>query len=215
MKVGIALVLSVLAACTSRGSEAAPADTTGRRDSIAAVAAASMREEHVFGLLKHVHASDSAVGALGASQGSVLAVKDFGRMIIREHHALHRDAAKAAEELGIVPQTPTVAADEPPPILRARLNAGSPSAGWDRAYMEYAIAVHESAMENTARALAASTRPETKALITKSIPILQKHLDKAQAMRKAMSRLSDTTKTPAPTRAPATTKAPDTTKAKP
>lgn len=217
MKLVAALLFSV-SGCASQGSEAALADTSGRRDSIAAVAAASMREEHVYGMMDHIHASDSAVGVLGAVQGSVLAVKDFGRMIMREHRALHRDAERLAAEQGIVARSPLVAPDQPPSILRERLDAGSPSVGWDRAYLEYAIAVHQSAMENTARALAATKRPETKAFLVKSIPILQKHLDKAQSMRKAMSgakdTVRDTTKRRDTTKARGTTKARDTAKAR-
>ena len=63
MKLVAALLFSV-SGCASQGSEAALADTSGRRDSIAAVAAASMREEHVYGMMDHIHASDSAVGVL-------------------------------------------------------------------------------------------------------------------------------------------------------
>ncbi len=184
-----ALALCGLAGCASRGSEA-PLDTAGRRDSIAAVAAASLRPEHVLGLLDHVHASDSAVGSLGATQAWAPAVKDFGRAITREHRALRRELERLATEMGLAVQSPLVRPDEPPSILRERLDAGGPGAGWDRAYLEYAIAIHHSALENTARALAANSNPETRAFIVRSIPILQKHLDKAQSLRKAMASVS-------------------------
>jgi putative membrane protein len=206
-----ALLAFISVGCASQGTEAALADTSGRRDSIAAVAAASMREEHVYGLIDHIHASDSAMGVLGAVQGSTLALKDFGRMVTREHMALHRDAERLAAELGIAAVPPPVAPDAPPPILRQRLDSGSPSAGWDRAYLEYAIAVHESAMENTARSLAATNRQETRQYLVKSIPILQKHLDKAQVMRKAIARTSGSGAAAASKTAPAG-KAPDTSK---
>jgi putative membrane protein len=190
VKNGAALVLLSYAvtACASQGSEAAErlADTSGRRDSIAAVAAASMNENSVVGLLDHTHAADSALGMLGAANGTSSDVKEFGRMILREHHALRKDALQLAQQLGLTPQSPGVAADDAPEAIRESLDVASPGAAWERAYMDYAIAMHLAAMENTARALAATQRPEVKQFIEKSVPILQKHLDKARSLRKSL-----------------------------
>ena len=194
MRIPCALALMCAAAgCTSQGSEAAErqADTAGRRDSVAAVAAATMGEEHVIGLLEQTHAADSALGALAALKGNTTQVKDFGRMILREHHALRRDASLLAHDLGVTPTDPRVPPDAPPAHMRAYLDTASSSVIWDQAYLEYAIAMHESAMENSARALAATKNPATKQFIEKSVPILQKHLDKASSLRKALDQSSD------------------------
>jgi len=192
MRIFCALVC-VAAGCTTQGSDAAERqeDTTARRDSIAAVAAATMSEEHVIGLLEQTHAADSALGALAAVKGSTTAVKDFGRMILREHHALRRDAASIARDLGIASAAPRVPPDAPPPEMREHLESAAPGAIWDQAYLEYAIAMHQSAMENSARALAATKNPATKEFIEKSVPILQKHLDKAGALRKSLDQAPD------------------------
>jgi putative membrane protein len=192
MRSTAALVLLSCAtwACASGGSEAAERseDTAGRRDSIAAVAAASMSEANVLGLLEQTHGADSALGALGAARGSTSDVKDFGRMILREHHALRKDALDVAQRLGITPETPRVAPDEAPTEMRdSLLTAAMSGLSWDRAYIDYAIAVHQSALENTARALAATQHAEVKELISKSVPILQKHIDKATRLTKTLT----------------------------
>lgn len=179
--------LCAVAACASQGSEAAERviDTSGRRDSIAAVAAASMSEDQVIGLLENVHATDNALGALGASRGSTRDIKDFGLMISREHMALQRDAQQLAEGLRLTARTPAII-DEAPASFRVALDSSTAGTAWDRAYIEYAIAVHEAAMENTARALAATKSPAVREYIRKSVPILQKHLDKARSLHKTM-----------------------------
>jgi putative membrane protein len=181
--------LALLAACASEGSEAAErqADTTARRDSVAGVSAGSMTEANVLAFLAQVHAADSAVGMLGAQKGSTTAIKEFGRMIFREHAALRRDVAALAERAAIAPEPPRVPPEEPPAAMRDNVIAGEPGANWDRAYIDYAIAAHSSAIENTARALAATRRPDTKQFIEKSVPILQKHLDKAISLRRALA----------------------------
>jgi putative membrane protein len=187
------LVVCAVVGCASQGSEAAErqADTAAQRDSIAAVAASTMNEAQVIGLLEQTHAADSALGALGALKGSTAEIKDFGRMIMREHHALRRDAAAIARELGTEPAAPQVAPDKPPVELEKPLETATAGTIWDQAYLEYAMAVHHSAMENSARALAATRNPATKEFIEKSVPILQKHLDKAISLRKALDKSTD------------------------
>lgn len=187
-----ALACVALAGCTTGGSEAATQrdDTAGRRDSIAAVAAASMTEEQVIGLLERTHGADSALGAIGAARGSTSDIKDFGRMISREHHALRRDVLEVGRRLGLTAQAPRVPPDQPPAAVRQAVDSAPAGAEWDNAYIALSIAAHQAAMENTARALAASRSPETKRFIERSVPIIQKHLDKALSLQKAMHKAS-------------------------
>ena len=196
MRIACAFTLCAVAACASGGSEAAErrVDTAGRRDSIAAAAASSMNENHVVGLLALTHAADSALGLLGATKGSSSDVKEFGRMIIREHHALRKDILDLGVQLGVPAETPRVPAEDAPAEARQTLESSPAGEGWDREYVDYAIAVHNAALENTARALAATQRSEIKQFVDKSVPILQKHIDKARSLRKSLPRVQDTTR---------------------
>lgn len=202
MRTTAALLGCAVAACTSQGSEAADRrnDTAGRRDSVAGVAAASMNDGSALGLLRMTHSADSALGALAAAGGGSTEVKEFGRMILREHASLGREAANAGRDAGIVLQTPSVAPDDAPSALRENLMATPVGTGdWDQSYIAYAIAMHEAAMENTARALAATKRPEVRAYIERSVPILQKHLDRARTLQARFTKAA-TPATPSTTR---------------
>lgn len=192
-----ALLLCAAAACASSGSDAAErrADTSGRRDSIAAVAAASLNENQVIGLLEMTHAADSALGALGAVRGSSTEAKEFGRMIAREHHALRKDILDLGVQLGTPAETPRVQPADAPVEARQALDEMPVGAEWDRAYVDMAIAVHQAALENTAWALTATHRAEVKDIIAKSVPILQKHIDKARSLRRQLPRGADTSRT--------------------
>ncbi|HJQ19292.1 MAG TPA: DUF4142 domain-containing protein [Gemmatimonadaceae bacterium] len=154
-----------------------------------------MSEGQVLGLLAATDAADSSLGALGAARGASPDVKEFGRMILREHHALRKDALDLGQQLGIAVSAPTVAPDAPPPAASAVLDSTNAGAAWDRAYIDYALAVHESAFENAARALAATRRPEIKTLIDRAVPILQKHIDKARALQKSLPNTQNAPKT--------------------
>lgn len=146
-----------------------------------------MTEEQVAGLLEYVHAADSELGVLGSTKGTATEVKEFGRMIMREHQALRRDIVDLARGLRITPTSPRVAPDMPPVAMRNQLNTANPGPIWDQAYLDYAVAMHQSAMENSARALAATKSPAAKQLIEKSVPIIQKHFDKANSLRRSLA----------------------------
>lgn len=188
MRFTAALLPGVVMACTSGGTEAAERadDTSGRRDSVAGVAAASMNDASALELLRMTHSADSALGALGASMGSATEVQEFGRMILREHTSLARDAQGVGRELGVTLVAPTVPPDDAPPGMREGLMAAGRGTNWDQAYLGYAIAMHDAAMENTARALAASRSAEVRAFVERSVPILQKHIDRAKTLQERL-----------------------------
>lgn len=198
MRTTAALVLCAGAACTSNGTEAAERrnDTSGRRDSVAAVAAASMNDASALGLLRMTHSADSALGVLGAQLGSATEVKEFGRMVMREHASLGRETAAVARDLGVTIETPSVPPDDAPDGVRDNLMSAPPGNNWDQAYIAYAIAMHTAAMENTARALAASSRPELRAYVERTVPILQKHLDRATTLQQRLAAQPAATRRP-------------------
>jgi putative membrane protein len=178
--------LVLLAGCSTAESDAAPRDdSAGRRDSIAAVATASMREEHVIGLLALANAADSAIGSMGYARGGTRELKDFGIMISREHMALRRDVLRMAADLKLGAAEPPVAPAAAPAHLRAMLDSAAAGSAWDRAYLDLAIAAHEASLENLARAYAATRSPEIRKYIDRSAPIIQKHLEKAKRLQKA------------------------------
>lgn len=183
-----ALFLGAVSACAANGADDVVRrdDTAGRRDSVAGVAAASLTDASTIGLLQRVHAADSALGMLGAQRGSSTEVKEFARMILREHMALRREAAQLAATLNVDPVPPAVEPADAPAAMRAHILSTPPGRPWDRLYIQYAVAMHEAAMENTARALAATRRPEIRQLIERSVPILDKHLAKARSLERRL-----------------------------
>jgi putative membrane protein len=180
----------VVVGCSPQGSEAAErgVDSAGRRDSIAAVAASTMSEGQVLGLLAATHAADSALGTLGAERAASLDVKEFARMIMREHHALRLEAFDAAKQQGLAVESPQVPPDAPPAGALRELMRTPAGAAWDRAYVDFVLTAHESAFENTARALAAARQAPTRQLIERAVPILQKHVDKAESLAAALNK---------------------------
>ena len=185
---GLLFLGFLIAACSTAESDAAVRDdSAGRRDSIAAVAASTMSEPAVIGLLALDNAADSAIGSIGYAKASTREIKDFGIMISREHMALRRDILGTARDLGLTVSDPPAPPAAPPPELRAAVDSASVGRAWDNAYLTLAIAAHEASLENLARAYAATKSPEIRKYIDRSAPIVQKHLEKAKRLQSGAS----------------------------
>jgi putative membrane protein len=142
---------------------------------------APLTDANIVALLDEANAADSAWGAIAASKGTNAAVKDYGRMMMRDHHALRRQGMDLAKKLNLTPQPP---ANDTLPAAFARmrdsLNAQAKGPAWDRAYINHEVAVHQSVGAMLQNALTAAQDPSLKALIAKAQPNIQAHLIKAQ-----------------------------------
>ena len=206
--------LAVLGACAlwaacSKGenkadSTAAATDTTAKATATppAAPAPAALTDTNIFALLDEANAADSASGSIAATKGTNASVKDFGRMMERDHHTLRKAGQDLAKKLNITPNPPSgdtlIATSQK---WRDSLNAMPKGAAWDKAYIDNEVNTHQAVLNLVQTAQGAATDTSLKALLTKAAPNIQAHLTKAQNIQ---SKLSGAT---------ASTAAPDSTKA--
>lgn len=186
---GIALVgASVLwAACAKNENKT---DSAAAADSAAKAAAAApapapapppLNDANIAALLDEANAADSATGNLASTKGTNAQVKEFGRMMMRDHHSLRKQGQDLAKKLNLTPAPP--ANDTLPQAaqkMHDSLNAMAKGAAWDKAYIDNEVAVHQAVLSLLQAAQGAAQDTSLKALITKATPNIQAHLTKAQ-----------------------------------
>lgn len=214
---GIAVVgaCAAIAACAKKDTTAdsvAAADSAARANAAAAPPAApapaALNDANIAALLDEANMGDSAGGDLASKKGTAASVKDFGRMMMRDHHMLRKQGQDLAKKLNLTPAAP--AGDTLPAATKKMsdsLNAQAKGAAWDKAYIDNEVGVHQSVLNLLQTAQGAAQDTSLKALITKAIPAVQGHLTKAQDIQ---SKLSG-----APASTPLPGAAADTTKKKP
>ncbi len=190
------LIVVTVAACAkkeaSRGVDttlkvdttgAAPAAVTPPPAETTATAAALTDPNIVF-ILHAANAADSARGKLAESKGTSADVKSFGKLMVGEHHALNEQGDVLAKKLKVVAVAP--ANDQSEAQAKTEmdsLTALAKGLAWDKAYIAYEIGYHQAVKDIATKALAQAQNADLKALITKAAPIIQSHLDKAQAIQ--------------------------------
>src|SRR6476660_1533032 len=198
-----AACLSVLAvgACKSKTNTAdtgqvgtPPADTAATAmaapaESAKATANAPLTDANIVALLDEANKADSAAGAFALGKGHDPGVKSFAKMMMGEHHALRVQGEALAKTLKVTPEAP---ANDPVQAagsseMSALQSAGS-GAAFDRADNDQEVTIHKAVIDLANKADGDAQNAELKALIEKAKPTLQKHLDRAEALQKSLSK---------------------------
>ncbi len=216
---GIALLgASVLwIACAKSENKA---DTTAAMTDTTKAAAATpttppapqLTDVNIVALVDEANAADSAAGQLAATKGTSASVKEFGRLMARDHHALRKQGLDLVKKQSLTPQPPSNdTLQSSAQKMLDSMKSMPKGVAWDKAYIDNEVAVHQSVLSLLQTAQSSAQDTALKALIQKAQPLIQAHLTKAQAIQ---SKLGSAT-TPATTDTSAKKSKPDAAAKKP
>lgn len=191
---------AVLTACKSKENYAASDTTTttsagamqhdsGTTANATGTTASSggLTDPNIVYILDQANAADSARGRLAETKATSPEVKQFGRLMVGEHHSLREQGQMLAKKLNVTPQAP--AGDQSEASTRTEmdsLNATAKGKSWDKAYIDYEVTYHQQVLETATKALGAAQNAELKSLIQKAAPVIQHHLDRAKQIQKTL-----------------------------
>jgi putative membrane protein len=188
--VGLAVATLSAVACSKK--ESSSADTTaasaGMTDTSATASSTTSgtwTDENIFAVLDEANAADSAAGAIAATKGTSAAVRDFGKRMTRDHHSLRMQGEALAKKLKVTPTPP--AGDNSMADSQKNLdllNSTAKGKDFDKAYIDHEVEDHKAVLETATKAMSQAQSTELKNLIQKAAPVIQGHLDKAEAIQK-------------------------------
>src|SRR6266481_4461469 len=114
----------------------------------AGAASISITDANIVYILDQANAGDSARGRLAATKGTSADVKQFGRLMSGEHHALRAEGVQLAKKLGVTQQAPP--GDKSVGQARtemARLKAMPRGKSWDKSYIAYEVNYHQGILQ--------------------------------------------------------------------
>ena len=166
-------------------STGAVIDTTGT--GAAATLNPAWSDANIFALLDEANAADSAHGFIASTKGTSAAVRDFGKQMMRDHHALRVQGEALAKRMSVTP-TPPAGDTLPAQAQRVADMLGTTAKGkdFDKAYIDHEVEMHKNVLDLATRAMTAAQSTELKNMIQKAAPAIQGHLDKAQAIQRNM-----------------------------
>ena len=185
-----------LAACSS--SEKGTTDTTAiatpsvtatgdtaRHDSTAA--AGTMSDANIMAKEIVADSGEVAVATYVRSHASDAGVKSYASQLVTDHSKGEKEAKALATKLSITPQpAPGDTSAQATEHVMQRF-ASLKGHDLDTAFVAHAVEDHKSDIDDAHKAAAAAQNADVKSFVEKSIPELQKHLDRAQALQKKLS----------------------------
>ena len=111
-------------------------------------------------------------------------VKDFGAMMVRDHSRMGDELKNLATRKNlVVPQT--MGNDQQQMVERLRKKTG---AEFDKDYIDMMVNDHKEDIEKFRKEAESGKDADIRALASSALPILQAHLDSAQALQNSMKR---------------------------
>jgi len=168
-------------AATAGSSAAATATPAG------STSAPALTDANIAWILDQANMSDSARGKLAETKGTSADVRNFGKLMMGEHHMLRAEGQALVKKLGVTPTAPAGDSSEAQAKTEMdSLNAMPKGAAWDKAYIGYEVGYHQAVIATATKALDVAQNDSLKALIKKAAPVLQHHLERAQEIQKKL-----------------------------
>jgi putative membrane protein len=186
----LALAAITVSACGKNDNAGTEADGAAQPNDTAASGAgatAAWSDANIFAVLDEANVGDSTHGALASTKGTSSAVRDYGKLMMRDHHSLRAQGEALAKRLKITPTSP-VDDNLPGDIQKATdlLNSTAKGKDFDKAYIDHEVETHKTVLEIATKAMNDAQSTELKNMIQKAAPTLQAHLDRVQSIQRNM-----------------------------
>lgn len=176
---------STSASTTSTSTTATTMADSTHHDSTAAGGA--MSDANIMAMEIGGDSSEVAVATYVRSHASDAGVKAYAAELISDHSKGEKEAKALATKLSITPQpAPQDTTSQATEHTISRLQSLK-GHDLDTAFVAHEIEDHKTDIDDAHKASAAAQNAEVKSIVERSIPELQKHLDRAQALDKKLS----------------------------
>lgn len=124
---------------------------------------------------------DVETGSLAASEGRSPAVREFGKMLARDHQNVRAQGRELAKSLNVTPTPPKDFALAKAHVEAMRALKKQQGDAFDRAFLQHEVDFHNAVIDAVTKTLLpAIQNAEVKDLVTKVAPAFVAHRDAAQ-----------------------------------
>ena len=114
-----------------------------------------------------------------AAKSENSAIAEFGNQMVREHGAMNQELAALAKQKGIEPPTSASLTDQ----AKGAVMSVMPGATFDKQYVSQQLTDHQETLALLEKQASSGDDPDLKALATKAIPVVQKHITELEALK--------------------------------
>jgi len=146
-------------------------------------------DAQILGAIEGADSSEIAVAKVAETSASTAGVKSYAKMLVSDHEKALKDAKSLETKASANAQTPpgdTTSAATSHVIDRLK---GLKGFDFDTAFVNHEVDDHKHDIDDTKDMIDATKNTEVKTALQSSLPVLQKHLDRAQALQKELDKM--------------------------
>jgi putative membrane protein len=148
-----------------------------------AQASAKLDDPTIVAIFDAANTYDVETGTLAATKGTTQTVRDFGKMLVRDHRNVRSQGRDLAKSLGVTPTPPKDFALAKAHADALRLLKKQHGKAFDRAFLQHEVDFHNAVIDAVTKSLLpAIQNAQVKDLVTKVAPAFVAHRDRAQAL---------------------------------
>jgi putative membrane protein len=170
-------------AITASGTTPTPGATPGSDSASAPADPAHYTDANILAKEIAGDSGEVAIATMAKEMATNGAVKRYAEHLIVDHTKGQKDVVVLAQKLSITPQA--AAGDSTTQAIMhamTRLRGIAKGAAFDTAFVNHEIEDHQQDIKDAQAMSGAATDAQVKALVSKSVPELRKHLDEAQKL---------------------------------
>ena len=191
--IACAALMTLVIACARTADERtdSAAGTVGATSAAATPAPAptppSLTAENVVAKMGSGDSAEVALAKLVETKATNAGVKSYARLLVADHGAHAKQVAALEKSSNLTPVAPVndASAQEHQQTLD-RFTSLAKGVDFDTAFVNHAVEEHQKEIAELQSAEQSLQQPEVKAFIAKTITVMQKHLDRAQALQKQL-----------------------------
>jgi putative membrane protein len=199
-------VLALVVACSrgdNRADSAAGAIGATTTPAVAPPPAppiAPMTDANIVARLGNADSGEVSVAKLAVTKATNGEVRSYARMLATDHANHAKEVVALEKKASITPEAPGAGTSatwtaQDSKATEDRFTSLPKGAEFDSAFVNQMVADHEKVIADVQTAQGTATNADVKALLDKTLPVLQKHLEKAKELQTKLSSATGT-KTP-------------------
>jgi putative membrane protein len=172
---------------TAAGATAGTTGDSGAMAAGATMAGGAMGDAAIAGTINTSNAAEIGSSELAQERAASADVKAFANDMIKGHRQMQKEGDQIAQKNNMTPQ-PGAEADQMQKMTTAALDSmkALKGAAFDQKYMAFQVQSHQMTLDKLRQFEGQTQNADLKAMVTKAIPDVQAHLERAQKIQSGL-----------------------------
>ena len=146
----------------------------------------NMSDANILSVIGMSNSNEIGTSKLAQTKATSSDVKSFANDMVKDHTAMQGEADKVAKAINVTPEAPAGVGDQMKTTamqMSDSLKAAAKGSAFDTQYIDGQVTAHQMTLDHLQQFQSSAQNAQLKDLVTKAIPKVQQHLDRAKQIQ--------------------------------